>query len=265
MKPIPEQRKMRIFDLVRERGSVSVKELACLMGASEVTIRRDLNDLKSRGSIARSHGGAVLDRSLRTTFEPAYSYASKMAYAEKLAIGEYAASRLEHGQSVIFDSSSTVCEAARFAAEKGKKISAITNDVHTASILAQSPSIRVVVLGGTIRTGSYTTLGEPGSIFLEGLHVDVAILGIHAIHDGSLSDTSIEVAAMKRSMVRAGRLIMVLADSTKFGTPAFCDVCTLSEITEIITDWGISEMDQADLRQRNIQFVKVEPLTTNSN
>jgi DeoR family transcriptional regulator of aga operon len=265
MKQIPEQRKMRIFDLVRERGSVSVKELACLLAASEATIRRDLDDLKRRGSIARSHGGAVLDRSLRTTFEPAYNYASKMAYAEKLAIGEYAASRLEEGQSVIFDSSSTVCEAARFAAEKGKKISAITNDVNTATILAQAPSIRVIVLGGTIRTGSYTTLGEPGSAFLEGLHVDVTILGIHAIHDGNLSDTSVEVAAMKRSMVRAGRRIMVLADSTKFGTPAFCDVCSLSEITEIITDWGISETHQADLRQRRVAFVKVEPLTSNPN
>jgi len=259
MKPIPEQRKLRIYDLVRERGSVSVKELARLLGASKATIRRDLEELKQRGRIARSHGGAVLDRSLRTTFEPAYAYASKMAYAEKLAIGEHVADRLEDGQSVIFDSSSTVCEAARFAAEKGRKITAITNDVNTACILAQASSVRLIVLGGTTRVGSYTTLGEPGNGFLEKLHADVALLGIHAIHNGTLSETSVGVATMKRGMVRAARQVIVLADSTKFGTPAFYDVCNLSEINEIITDNGISEDHQNDLRQRGIPFAKVEP------
>ena len=259
MNHIPEQRKIRICDLIRERGLVSIKELALSLGASEPTIRRDLDELKRRGSITRIHGGAIIERSLRTTFEPAYDYASKMSYTEKLAIGEYAASRIEDGQSVIFDSSSTVCEAARFAAEKGKKITAITNDVNTARVLAQSSSVKVIMLGGTIRVGSYTALGEPGISFLERLHVDVTILGIHAICDGKLSDTCVEVAAMKNRMIQAGREIMILADSTKFAIAAFCDVCILSETTEIITDWGITETHQADLRQGQIPLVIVEP------
>lgn len=48
----------QITDAVRESGSRSVLELAELTGASEMTIRRDLEALAEQGVLERYRGGA---------------------------------------------------------------------------------------------------------------------------------------------------------------------------------------------------------------
>jgi len=66
---------------------------------------------------------------------------------------------------------------------------------------------------------------------------------------GNLSDTSIDVATMKRCMVETARRIILLADSNKFGAPAFCDVCDLDQLDAVVTDKGISS-DQRDKMEK---------------
>ena len=48
----------QITDAVREAGSLGVAELAGLTGASEMTIRRDLEILAGQGVLERYRGGA---------------------------------------------------------------------------------------------------------------------------------------------------------------------------------------------------------------
>ena len=87
---IPEQQRAIIFDVVRQRGLVGIQELSDLTGTSVSTVRRDLAELEQRGSVKRIHGGAMLNLSLRTTFEPEYKFASQMSQPEKEARGRAA-------------------------------------------------------------------------------------------------------------------------------------------------------------------------------
>lgn len=48
----------RITEAVRDAGSAGVAELAALTGASEMTIRRDLETLAEHGILERYRGGA---------------------------------------------------------------------------------------------------------------------------------------------------------------------------------------------------------------
>lgn len=57
----------QIVSLVDDRGFISVKELSELCHVSEMTIRRDLQQLDQKKRLRRTHGGAV---SLRSTFSP---------------------------------------------------------------------------------------------------------------------------------------------------------------------------------------------------
>jgi len=263
---IPEQRRTLIYNLIQQRGSVSVQELADLSGASISTIRRDLDELARRGTIERTHGGAILTLAQQTTFEPAYKIASRMFTGEKAAIGRTCTDLLEQGQSVIFDSSSTVYQAARAVVDRKFTMLALTNDINIAAALANSSSIQLKVIGGSLRPGSYTLLGDPGLSFLNQLHVDVCLLGIQSIGghltgntgdaaDGTLSDTSLEVAAMKRAMIQAARKTVVLADSSKFGPPAFSDVSDFSTIDVLITDSGIKPAQKRALESAGVQVI----------
>lgn len=68
------QRKERLLEELRLNGSVSVTELSKLLDVSEMTVRRDINDLAGQGLVTRVHGGAtlrsILDRSVVTRGAP---------------------------------------------------------------------------------------------------------------------------------------------------------------------------------------------------
>ena len=61
---------------------------------------------------------------------------------------------------MIFDSGSTVLEAAKAVVARKVEIVAVTNDVEIAQVLNNSPYVQVHVLGGRLRQGSNTLVGE---------------------------------------------------------------------------------------------------------
>jgi len=243
---IPAQRRAFVLEHIRKRGAASIQELAEAIGASISTVRRDLEHLEERGYLERSHGGALIQKQLPSTFEPEAAITAEFDRSEKEAIGLAAAATLHAGASVIFDSSSTVFAAARACVERGIVLTAVTNDLGIGQALAASNKIRIVIPGGTVRGGSLTMLGEPGESFFANLSADVAFIGTHAVSGAALTETSLEAAAMKRAMIAAARRIVVLADASKFGSPAFCRICELTAIHEMITD---DRLDPAEIRR----------------
>jgi DNA-binding LacI/PurR family transcriptional regulator len=54
------QRHERLLDELRRSGAVRVREVAGLLGVSELTVRRDIAALAARGMLTKVHGGATL-------------------------------------------------------------------------------------------------------------------------------------------------------------------------------------------------------------
>lgn len=258
---LPEKRQAEILRLVRADGSASVSQLARTLKASFSTIRRDLDKLTEMGYIARSHGGAVIDPLQRTTFEAPSALVSKTATAEKAAIGRMAAEFASPGQCILFDSGSTVAEAAHALIARDIPITAVTNDLRIASIFSQADHVTLVVLGGTRRFSQFTLLGEPATSFLSTLHVDLAFIGIHSFFEGKLTETSIDVANIKRQILKSARQSILLADSSKNQHHAFKEVADLSEFDAMITDEGLPSHTLELLRRFKVD-IRLAPLTT---
>lgn len=233
---LPAQRHALILERLRIDGIASIQDLAAALGASLSTVRRDLDYLTERGYVERTHGGAIIQSAPTTRFEPEASIAAETARAQKVAIAAVAAQRLSFGQSVLFDASSTVREAARAICALDLSLTAVTNDIACAMLLSNAASIHTIVVGGAIRPGSTTLVGLPGQDFLGSIYADVAFIGVHTISGGTFTETSLEVAAMKKRMIGAARKVIVLADSRKFGGQSFCQICTADDVDEIITD-----------------------------
>lgn len=231
---IPAQRRAEIRALLGRRGSASIAEIAGALGVSDSTVRRDLDELDREGTVRRSHGGAVVVEG--TAFEYRFEDRRRHSPSEKKRIGERAVGLLEPGQSVVFDSSSTVLAAAEALSRRSLPLTAVTNDVGIASVLAEASGVSVVVPGGEIRDGSFTLLGPYTQAFLNGLHVDVALVGIHAVTGEVLSDSSVAVVEAKRAMMRAARRVVLLADGSKFGQPSFLEVARLDAVDDLVTD-----------------------------
>jgi DeoR family transcriptional regulator of aga operon len=231
---IPAQRRAEIRALLKGRGAASIAELSAAIGVSASTVRRDLDRLSADGFVSRSHGGAVTGES--TTFESTFEDRCRHNSGEKERIGRRAAGLLKPGYSVIFDSSSTVLWAVEALKERPVPMTAVTNDIGLASVLAEIPEVDVLVPGGEIREGSLTLVGGRTRDFLEGLHADVAFVGIHAISGTLLTDTSLPIAEVKRAMIGASHRVVLLADHSKFGPPAFCEVARTGVAGDLFTD-----------------------------
>jgi DeoR family transcriptional regulator of aga operon len=249
---ISAQRQTFILDILNQQKAASIQQLADRMGVSFSTVRRDLNYLADAGFIMRTHGGATLGSGEETagTVEPAAPL--ETFRGAKVAIGAVAAKRIHEGQSVIFDSSTTVLEAARSLCKQRIRFTAVTSNLQIATAMAREKGVRLIVLGGTVRPGTFALYGEPAMGFLRQLNVDVALIGGQHIANGTLTDSQIESATMKQTMMAVARRKILLMDSWKFGGPGFCNVADLADFDEVITDEGLPEEERANLERLGV-------------
>lgn len=232
---IPAERHARLLEILRVRRAASIRELADLLGGSASTVRRDLDDLAQRGAITRTFGGAAVKDGGLATFEPDVAIAAHLERDEKQRIGRHAALMIRPGQSVIFDSGTTVLEAARAFAQRSVGATVVTNDLGVARLFADAPALRLVVLGGTLRPRSSTLFGDAAERFASELHADLALIGAHSITGDLITETALEIASIKRAIVRAARRTYVLVDHTKFREPAFANVCRAADVAGLVT------------------------------
>ena len=88
-------RQQQILELVRDRGYVSIEEMAQLFVVTPQTIRRDINQLAELDLLRRYHGGAAYDSSVENT---AYAMRADQMRDEKQRIAEAVA----HAASALF-------------------------------------------------------------------------------------------------------------------------------------------------------------------
>jgi DeoR/GlpR family transcriptional regulator of sugar metabolism len=232
---LPALRRARIIELLRRDGAVGLKEMSQVLGASVSTLRRDVDYLCEQNHLERTHGGAVLtDRLAGVELER--EIASELESNAKRVIGQRASAMIQPGQTVILDSGTSTAAAARMARDRGVAFTAITNDFTIAAILSESPAIKVLVTGGMVRAGTSTLLGVDTLHYIRRLRADLAFVGTHALSGTEMSDTSIELAELKRAIIAATDRPVLLADSSKIFSRAFCGFGRVGDMDHLITD-----------------------------
>ena len=243
--------------MLRLEGAASLRTLAEALNTSLSTVRRDVEFLDSAGFVQRTHGGAILEPSRRTSFEPGAAVASEIASDAKRAIGRHAAALIEPRQTVLFDSGTTTLAAARAACERAVPFTAVTNDLAIATRLSAAAAVEVIMPGGTIRPESPTLLGAATVRFLGTLAADLAFIGTETVSEGRLSDTSLDLAEVKRTMVAVAERVVLLADSSKFAGRSFCAFARVQDLDRIITDDQIRPAAVAGLKADGVRLDRV--------
>lgn len=249
---LPARRRAKIVEALRREGAVALRDLAEQLGMSLSTVRRDVDYLARSGHLERTHGGALLSARTSTVFEPEPDIATAIESAAKEAIGRHAAAMIQPGQSVIFDSGSTTAAAARFARDRAIPFTAVTNDLAIAALLGGAPQVATHVTGGRVRTPGGTLLGAETARALARLRADIAFVGTHALSEEELSDTSLELAEIKRTMIAAADRVVLLADSSKMFRRAFCGFARLTDVHLVVTDARLAPEKRAEIEARGV-------------
>ncbi|HSE10185.1 MAG TPA: DeoR/GlpR family DNA-binding transcription regulator [Nocardioidaceae bacterium] len=242
-------------ELIAKRGRLSVNELAEEYAVTTETVRRDLSVLERGGIIRRVHGGAVPAESL-TVLETAVSDRDLARSEEKDRIAKAALDFLPPaGGSILLDAGTSTARLATYL-PRDHALTVVTNAVPIAARLAGARNVDLHLLPGRVRRTTQAAVGDDTVAALHQLRPDVAFVGTNGISlDHGFSTPDHSEAAAKRAMVRAGRRVVVLADSSKVGLENTVRFAELTDVDVLVTDSGISKRDVNALRQRDVEVV----------
>ena len=231
---------------VRQRGFATIESLATTFGVTVQTIRRDLNELSAEGRLERYRGGGGLPSSVENI-----DYASRRTqlFDEKRRIGRLAAARIPDHCSVFIDIGTTP-EAVANALVAHTGLSVVTNNLHVAVTLSRETEFRVVMAGGTVRSGDGAVLGQQTCETLAQFRVDYAVIGISGIdEDGTLLDFDTEEVHATQTILAHAKAVFLVADHTKFSRRPMVRVATLAQVHTLFTDRAPPEPIAALLRE----------------
>ena len=253
-----EIRKQEIVDMVNSNGRATVNELCTYFNVSPATIRTDLNELERMGILKRTHGGAISNSSI-SNYEPTSQEKEEQYVAQKKAISLAALDYVKPGDTIAIDTGTTTLVFAK-AIVNIPNLTVITNDLHIAMFLEQSVNTTVIMLGGYIRRHFHCTMGQSVVDALAPLHIDTTFLATNGIStDRGLSTPNMEVANIKKEMIKNSQNVVLLVDSSKIGKNALATFATLNEVDVLITDDGADDAFAASVEAAGATIVRVKP------
>jgi DeoR/GlpR family transcriptional regulator of sugar metabolism len=232
-----EVRQQDILEQLSRRGELSIAELSGRFDVSEMTVRRDLNQLAAAGLLVRTHGGAAPAAS--GSFEPPFALRARTNGEAKRRIAVLVARQVVDGQTIILDGGTTGLAIAEQLV--GRSITVCALNLRIAEILSADAATRVMVPGGLVRTGESSITGSEAEATLARFRFDTFIMTASGAAVGSgFTEWNTEDAAIKRAALAVSRRTIVACDSSKFGREAFARICGLDDVDALITDDAIS-------------------------
>jgi DeoR family transcriptional regulator, aga operon transcriptional repressor len=250
-----EERRRAILEILNRESRVLVLDLAKRFETSQVTIRKDLEDLHAHGLVHRTHGGALPARE-GALEDPTLREKEKLHRKEKVRIAEAAARMVQEGQVVILDSGTTTTAIAH-ALRGFHNLTIVTNAVNIAADLSGS-ALEVILTGGTLRKNSFSLVGPIAEETLHRLHADLLFLGVDGFDvQYGLSTPNLLEAKVNRVMVEVAKRTVAVCDASKFGRRSLSLIAPPQALHEVITDRGAPKSDVRALKKAGIEVTLV--------
>ncbi|WP_055556942.1 DeoR/GlpR family DNA-binding transcription regulator [Streptomyces sp. NBRC 110028] len=248
------ERLRQITEAVRSAGRLGVAELAALTGASEMTIRRDLEALAAQGVLERYRGGA---RSLLLRGEePPFALRAQDGLEVKRRIAAEVAGLIADGESVVLDSGTTCLEVAR--ALEHRRVTVMPLSLHAANALSGAPQVTLLVPGGRSRPGELALTGPLAQASLAALRFDTAVIGCCGLDSaGGLTAYDLDDAAVKRAAIASSRRVIAVTEAAKLGHTALAFVAAASDLDAVVTDETAAEEETGRLAAAGVVVRKV--------
>jgi DeoR/GlpR family transcriptional regulator of sugar metabolism len=249
----PGQRRERILTEVLA-GDGRVTDLSKRFGVSEATIRRDLHRLKQEGQVARTYGGAILNR---PTVESSLDQKELHKFREKDAIARRALGFIGESDVIILDAGTTTGRLAWYLRERSD-LTVITNAVNVLQTLCVAGGPEVVVLGGGLRRINQALLGALAESSLRRLRADSAFVGAEGLSaTWGISCPEMGQGYLKELMIAQAGETYVLADHSKLGRTPFAHHTAFDRPYTLITDSGATAVQLGAFRASNAGNVVV--------
>ncbi|MER7013913.1 DeoR/GlpR family DNA-binding transcription regulator [Saccharopolyspora sp. NPDC000359] len=242
-----QDRRRRITELVMAEGTLRIDDLVATIGASAMTVYRDLADLESQGLVHRNRGNVSAASSL--LYEAASEYRLPQNKAEKEELARAAAELVEPGQALVLDDSTTGVYLARLLPERAP-LTVVTNHRGVFDELRNAPGISLICVGGDYLPWADAFVGGMALDALRNLRVDLAIMSVSAVTDGICCYPQQEMVQIKKAMLASAQRKVLYVDHTKFRRRALHAVAPVEDFDIVLVDSKTTSAEIEVLRDR---------------
>jgi DeoR/GlpR family transcriptional regulator of sugar metabolism len=238
---------------------VRVPELVRHLGVSDMTVRRDPENLADQGHLVKVHGGATIPRD-SAVHEPRFATKTHLEPEARAAIAREAAGFVEPGMAIAVSAGSTTYEVCRLLLDV-PRLTVVTNSVPAADALYHGGRAdQTIILTGGVWTPSDALVGPLAVAALRSVNVDIVFMGAHGVdrRAGFTTPNMLE-AETNQALIETGRRLVVLADHTKWGVTGVSSFARLRDAGVLISDVGLPAEARDVLEAEVGRLVLAEP------
>jgi len=252
---LEKERHNLILKLVEERSIVSVGDLLDLMGASEATIRRDINALAEKGEVKRIRGGA---EALRPRYQPhlvsmPFAMSQHVNVPQKRAIARAAAALIAPGESIIISGGTTTYALVEFL--ENFDLDILTNSFPIAAKLLAISRNRITLPGGTLFREHNIVLSPFDNDTVTNFWGNKLFVGCYGLNRFGMMEADPLVVQAQTKLLKRSEHVIVMADSSKLRRKSSMIVASLDRINTIVTDDGARADELDDFRNAGIKVI----------
>lgn len=251
---IKAERQERVLEVLEAQGTLTVKEASDALGVSEMTVRRDLEELAEQGALVRVHGGArSASKRQRSMLRREYSHTEKKSRhtAEKLEAATAAVELIEPDSTIFLGVGTTIEQLA--ALLPAVRLRVITNAIGVFNLLEDREELELCLVGGMYRRRTGAFVGPMAEDTIAALGIDIAFLGVNGVFGDAVSTSNMEEGRFQQVALDKADARYAVCDASKIGRRDFYAFYKLSGFDALVCDPGISPEQRAAVEE----FTKV--------
>ena len=247
------ERHHQILEALKERGSLRTKDVASDLDVTDETIRKDFELLEHQGLLVRSHGGAIPSK--RIIRELSLTERQLINREAKSAIAKAAAQRIQPGETIFIDASSTALTITQYLPSFHHTV--ITNAHDVVGALADVENIDLICTGGLLERRSRSMIGLVAERTLHRYNIHRMFFSGNGLDlERGVSEGNSRQAAFKEHVIAAAEDVCLLADDSKIGARSAFFFAQCAQLTTLVTTKKADPSILESLKNIGVEIIK---------
>lgn len=230
---LKEERKYYILQQLEALGSISVTDIVDDLNVSDMTVRRDFDELESDGKLKRVRGGAIAMTGNIISHELSHKDKRIIHIEEKHQVAKKAHDLIVPGDTLFLGPGTTIEILAGLIDQENLRI--ITNCLPVFQTLNNSDlDVSLYLIGGEIRRITQSFHGDITTQTLANMYFDKAFFSCNAIFNNDVMTSAVEEGTSQKIALNNSALKFLVVDDSKIGKKDFYTYYDLNDIDTLI-------------------------------
>lgn len=254
-KTVIQERQRQLFEYIKKNSTIKVSSASKKFQVSELTIRRDLEELEKKDLITKFHGGASINNSF-SEYDTVLEEKQIQNEHIKNLIGRQAVALIQDGSTVFLNSGSTTLSVLKQLNNKNVRV--VTNNA-LAPACVWSDHLELIMTGGECRNRSKSLIGSFAVNVINSIYGNYCVLGVNGISSFGTTTSVYQETPINEAMVkRCNGKVIIVADGSKIGKSYNFISIPIQDIDILITDPSADASELEKISAKGVKIITVE-------